>query len=81
VLWRLALARCRARRGDTERPAELLDDALRLLEPTDLLDLRADVLMARASVRGITLDMRRALELYEAKEHLVGAARARAVLG
>jgi hypothetical protein len=80
VLWRLTLARARACRGDTERAVEPLGEALRWLERTDYLELRADVLMTRASVLGIRSDMQRALALYEAEEHLVGAARARAAL-
>jgi hypothetical protein len=50
VLWRRALARTRARRGDTLAAEELARAAVELADQTDFLDLRAGTRVALADV-------------------------------
>ena len=50
VLWRRALARTIARRGDPTAAEELARSAVALAEETDFLDLRAGTLVALGDV-------------------------------
>jgi tetratricopeptide (TPR) repeat protein len=50
VLWRRALARTRARRGDTTAAEELARSAVELADATDFLDLRAGTVSTLAHV-------------------------------
>jgi DNA-binding SARP family transcriptional activator len=84
VVWRGALARIRARRGEVEEALALAREAVDLTEPTDLLVQRGDALLDLAEVLGLTdrraeadACARQALELFEQKGNLVSAARAR----
>jgi ATP/maltotriose-dependent transcriptional regulator MalT len=78
--WRGAQAKVLARRGDFEAAERLAREAADLVEPTDFLELRADVLMDVAEVfrlasRGedAASAARRARETYEAKGMVVPA--------
>jgi DNA-binding SARP family transcriptional activator/class 3 adenylate cyclase/tetratricopeptide (TPR) repeat protein len=82
--WRSLLAAVHAARGQTGDAVALATHAGRLLRPTDLLPLRADVLIDLASalaVRGDTAKAtratRRALDFYTEKGNIVAAQRAR----
>jgi DNA-binding SARP family transcriptional activator len=87
VQWRAVQAKLLARRGDAAQAEELAREAVTLAAKTDFLVLRADALMDLAEV--LRLGGRegecapvvgQALELYERKGNVVGAARARALL-
>ena len=82
--WRALLAAVHAARGQTGDAIALVAHADRLLHPTDLLPLRADVLIDLASAlaaRGDTAKAARAAEhaltLYTEKGNIVAAQRAR----
>jgi len=87
VYWRRVRAQARSAAGDHEEARRLAGQAVALLEGTDglcdrgeaLLDL-AEVLRAAGSVDGSVQAARDALDLYERKENLVEAGRARAFL-
>jgi predicted ATPase/DNA-binding SARP family transcriptional activator len=80
-------AKLLARRGEDRRAQRTANRALKLCEPTDLLDLRADAYMDFAEVatlRGMLADADRAIEravkLYERKGNVVSAGKARLIL-
>lgn len=50
VLWRSALAKIEARRGEIERAEQLAREAVRRVEETDLLNAQADTLLDLAEV-------------------------------
>jgi ATP/maltotriose-dependent transcriptional regulator MalT len=82
--WRGVLARIRAREGAPDVAEALAREAVRLVEPTDMLVVRGDALLDLAEVlrlagRGGDAEAaaRRGLELYERKGNLVSASRAR----
>jgi DNA-binding SARP family transcriptional activator/tetratricopeptide (TPR) repeat protein len=82
--WRSLLAAVHAARGQAGDAVALATHADRLLRPTDLLPLRADVLIDLASAltaRGDTAKARRtaehALALYTEKGNIIAAQRAR----
>jgi DNA-binding SARP family transcriptional activator len=84
ALWRGVWAKIRAREGERDEAEALGREAVRLLEPTDLLTDRGNALLDLAEVlqlggRAAEADAaaRRSLELYERKGNLVSAARAR----
>jgi class 3 adenylate cyclase/ketosteroid isomerase-like protein len=88
IAWRGVRAEALARRGEHDEAERLAREAVALSDPTDALADKADAHMALAAVlRACGRDEEgraeaaRALELYTAKEHTVGAMRARAAVG
>ena len=83
VTWRLTRARLAAHRGLADEAVERAEDAVTRARTTDSPTLLAGALVCRAEV-GAADDAAEALaeavELYELKGHVVGAARARAAL-
>ncbi len=84
ALWRGVRARIRAHEGERDEAEALAREAVRLLEPTDLLTDRGDALLDLAEVLRLAgrateaeAVARRGLELYERKGNLVSATRAR----
>jgi tetratricopeptide (TPR) repeat protein len=84
ALWRAVWAKIRARAGELDEAEALGREAVRLLEPTDLLTDRGNALLDLAEVLRLgghaaeaEAAARRGLELYERKGNLVSAARAR----
>ncbi len=86
AMWRGVRARLLAAEGEHAAAEALAREAVALIDPTDLLNDRADVLLdlaevlqrgGRAAEAGRIRE--RALALYEAKGNLVSAARARAL--
>jgi len=82
VGWRMASARALAVAGDPQAGVRLAEEALGLLDDTDLAVLRADLLRTEGDVfaEAGRLDdavdrWRRALGAYRAKGHIVGARR------
>jgi class 3 adenylate cyclase/tetratricopeptide (TPR) repeat protein len=87
ILWRRVRAKLLARDGRTEEAAQLTEEAVALAEQTDALNLHAAALISLAEVRlGDARDgstaaaLEAAIRLYERKENLVRAERARAFL-
>jgi predicted ATPase/DNA-binding SARP family transcriptional activator len=86
VGWRSVKARILARRGHQYEALRLVREAVALTDETDMLVERADVRVVLAEVlelageAGAAEALAEAEQLYEAKEHVVGAARARALL-
>jgi tetratricopeptide (TPR) repeat protein len=87
TLYRLARARLLADGGAHDEAERVARDALAIVEPTDLLDLRGDVLLELASVlrSARRLDaarecVERGIGLYQAKGNIVAVKRARAHL-
>jgi class 3 adenylate cyclase/tetratricopeptide (TPR) repeat protein len=87
VLWRAALAKVLARRGDVGEAERLAREAVDLMAETDELDRQGDTLLDLAEVLrmgGKDEDaapvVAEALRLYEQKENLPSAERARALL-
>jgi tetratricopeptide (TPR) repeat protein len=87
ALYRLTRARLLVDAGALEEAERVARDALAIVEPTDLLDLRGDVLLELAVVlgsRGRIDEARECIErgrgLYEAKGNVVAVERARAQL-
>ena len=85
--WRIVRAKILATRGEHWRAQQLVDEALALVEPTDYLPLQgvihggaADVAAAAGRWDDATAAVSRALDLFERKQDLVGAAKARARL-
>jgi predicted ATPase/class 3 adenylate cyclase len=88
VLWRTARAKVRARQGDIERAEALAREAVRLGEPTDLVNTRADALSDLAEVLALGGRLKEALaaleeatQLYAQKGNLTALQRARSVAG
>jgi class 3 adenylate cyclase/predicted negative regulator of RcsB-dependent stress response len=86
VLWRVTRAKLLARRGEVAEGERLAREAVELMAETDELDRQGDVLLDLAEV--LRLGGREAeaahlvsdaLKLYEQKENLVSAERARAL--
>ncbi|HKT43832.1 MAG TPA: BTAD domain-containing putative transcriptional regulator [Gaiellaceae bacterium] len=80
VVWLGARARALARGGDPDTAVQLARDAVRRAEATDFSDLRAGALLDLAAVSGDADAAARAVEEYERKGNVVGAARARALV-
>jgi tetratricopeptide (TPR) repeat protein len=84
ILWRGARAKLLARRGEAAEAELLAREATELARPTDSLELHGDVLFRLAEVlhligkreqaRAVAADAR---DVYDRKEYLVGASRAR----
>ncbi len=81
---RAARARVLARRGEAEQALALVAEARRLLEPTDFLDERGDVVAVQAEVLALTgrieeatAALEEALSLYERKGAVASAQAAR----
>jgi hypothetical protein len=88
ILWRSARAKLAARRREHQVAQEQGSIAVELAEATDDLNLRGDTLMSVATVARLSgrtdksaRCIRRALILYEEKQNLVSAGRARRALG
>ena len=84
VLWRRADAMLCARRGESDGALRLANEAVALMEPTDLLDERGDALVDLAEVLRLTGRaedgvpfLRRALALFEQKENVVSTSKVR----
>src|SRR5712691_11468365 len=85
VQWRSARAKVLAALGHTDEAEALARSAVALAEQTDFLILRADALLDLARVVGLSGQegaeaVEEAIRLYELKENLVSAAKARALL-
>lgn len=87
-MWRSVRARINVRTGDLDVATALASEAVRLGEQTDALNRRAkaelalgEVLRAAQDVAGAASAFGRAIELYEQKGNVVGAAHVRAVAG
>lgn len=87
ILWRAARGKLLARAGDVGESERLVDEAVELAAGTDALNLHAGALMSAAEVRRLTAGdadtaeaIEAALALYERKENLVEAARAKDAL-
>jgi hypothetical protein len=85
VRWRGAAARSLAGQGRLAEAAKLAAEAVRIAQPTDMLTMHADALLDQAAVASAAArpgdahaGAQAALELYQAKGNLAGAARARA---
>jgi tetratricopeptide (TPR) repeat protein len=88
VQWRAVQAKLLARKGDLAQAEALGREAAALAGETDFLVLRADALMDLAEVLRFAEReaeaapiVQQALELYEEKGNVVGAQRARELLG
>jgi predicted ATPase/class 3 adenylate cyclase len=86
MLWRTSRAKILARHGELQRAEVLAREAVRLGEPTDLVNTQADALFDLAEVLALAErreDALAALEeaerLYEAKGNLISLERARSV--
>jgi tetratricopeptide (TPR) repeat protein len=84
MMWRPVRARIHARRGEFEIAEELAREAVALAESTDDLNRRAkaqrdlgEVLRLAGDDNGAASAFARAIELFEQKGNLVGAARVR----
>ena len=75
VLWRVALARVLAHRGEATDAEALIAEALDLTAAIDFPDLRARALMAAAEVTGDAQLLDQARDVYEAKGNTAAAAR------
>jgi len=85
--WRIALARILAARGEHDRAERLAREAVALVEPIDLVTIKADAyaalgeVLARAGrVEETAVAVEQALALYERKGNVVSAERSRAAL-
>jgi len=88
VLWRVARARLLARRGELDEAERFAREAVTLMAETDELDRQGDTLLGLADVLRLAgredeaaAAVEEALVLYERKENLVSADRARELLG
>jgi tetratricopeptide (TPR) repeat protein len=82
--WRSARFRLLARSGDHLQAIEMAETAAALLEPTDMLNDRAHVLLGLGKILRLagrpaeaSAAVERAIGLYEAKGNIAGAGRAR----
>ena len=87
ILWRTARAKLLARTGQAEKAEELASGAVRLAHETDGLNIRAAALLSLAEVqrlsgrnRSAAEQLEEAVRLYERKENVVAAQRARTLL-
>jgi ATP/maltotriose-dependent transcriptional regulator MalT len=87
ILWRAAQAKLLAQRGERDEAEALAREAVRRAEETDDLNCRAKVRVDLAEVLRVDGNSREgaeavqvAVELFDRKENLVGAKRARALL-
>jgi tetratricopeptide (TPR) repeat protein len=87
ILWRSARAKLLARAGRADEAEQLARHAVALAEQTDGLNVHAGALMSLAAVRGLTAGdaagaeaLDAATRLYEQKENLVAARRAKSLL-
>ena len=85
--WRAALARTLSRQGDHARAEQLAREAVSLVEPIDLLLLKAkvfdtfgEVLAGAGKIEEAASVCERAIALHEQKGNVVSAARSRAAL-
>jgi predicted ATPase/class 3 adenylate cyclase len=86
-LWRVARARCLARRGEFQRAEELAQEGVGLLAESDFLSMRGDGLVGLADVLTVIgkksaarVAMASAIRLYESKGNVVSAQRTRMLL-
>jgi tetratricopeptide (TPR) repeat protein len=86
VLWRSALARALALRGEGEQSRELADEAVRLAATTEWPNVLADTLLDRARAAALggdralaAGDIERATVIYLAKRNTAGHAQARSL--
>jgi predicted ATPase/class 3 adenylate cyclase len=84
MLWRTSRAKILAREGDIERAEALAREAVRLGEPTDLVNTRADALCDLAEVLALAgrrdealVALEEAARLYERKGNVTALERAR----
>jgi class 3 adenylate cyclase/tetratricopeptide (TPR) repeat protein len=87
VVWRFVRALVLARRGEQDDAEQLMQEATLRIEKTDFLNLRADVFLARAEFAQLAGSPREApplieeaIAVYEQKENVAAAERARALL-
>jgi ATP/maltotriose-dependent transcriptional regulator MalT len=88
LLWRRVWAKVLAHRGQTRKSVEISDEAIRIAERTDALNIQADTWMDHAEVLRIAGDRRKeirfaveqALDRYTRKGNLVSSGRARRLL-
>jgi class 3 adenylate cyclase/tetratricopeptide (TPR) repeat protein len=87
ILWRSTRAKLLARGGDPDEAEQLANEAVELAEQTDGLNVHAAAVMSLAEVRRLTgsgtsaaAALETAIRLYEQKENLVAAMRAKALL-
>ena len=85
--WRIAMARMLAGRSSPEQAVALARQAVAQLEPTDIIDVRADtqvqlarVLLEAGQGSDAARALERALDLYERKGNVVAADRAHKML-
>jgi tetratricopeptide (TPR) repeat protein len=83
MLWRTSRAKILARQGDLERAESLAREAVRMGEPTDLVNTRADALSDLAEVLALAgrreealAALEEAAQLYERKGNLTALRRA-----
>ena len=84
ILWRSALGRALAGRGEVERPLDLTTEAVRLAETTEFPNLLADTLLDQARVlralaRPVDAILERADVIYDVKGNRAGRAKAAAL--
>jgi tetratricopeptide (TPR) repeat protein len=85
--WRSVRAKLLARQGKTSEAEKMIQESIRFVEGTDMVDLYADSLLDLAKVLDLSgrgneraSCLEEALRVYEARENLVGADRARGLL-
>ena len=85
--WRAALARVLSRRGEHDRAERLAREAVALVDPTDLLLIKAgaydalgEVLVGAGRLDEAASAFEQAIALHEQKGNVVGAERSRSVL-
>jgi tetratricopeptide (TPR) repeat protein len=87
ILWRQARAKLLARRGELAEAELVSRETVELARPTDAVELHGDVLFQLAEVLTVGgkheeahMAAESARDLYDRKEYLVGASRARELL-
>jgi ATP/maltotriose-dependent transcriptional regulator MalT len=86
VLWRGAIARVLAHRGELERAGQVADEAVRLSRSTDFINMRADLLVDLSNIRRLAgredaeAAAAEARALYDAKGNIASASRTRDTL-
>jgi predicted ATPase/class 3 adenylate cyclase len=88
MLWRTSRAKILARQGDLKQAEALAREAVRMGEPTDLVNTRADALSDLAEVLAVAsrreealVALEEAARLYEQKGNLTALQRARSAAG